>query len=88
LPNYRVSTAKQGASGLGLEAQKAAALQYLNGGSWTLSGEFTEVESGKNPDRAQLALALNACRLVGATLVNDRLDRAGAAASNSLRIHH
>jgi hypothetical protein len=39
---YRVSTAKQGASGLGLEAQKAAALQYLNGGSWTLSGEFTE----------------------------------------------
>jgi DNA invertase Pin-like site-specific DNA recombinase len=72
---YRVSTAKQAASGLGLEAQKAAVLQYVNGGSWTLSGEFTEVESGKNSDRAQLALALNACRLIGATLVIAKLDR-------------
>jgi Resolvase, N terminal domain len=68
-PGYRVSTAKQGRSGLGLEAQKAAVLQYLNGGSWTLSDEFTEVESGKLSDRAQLALALKACRLIGATLV-------------------
>jgi DNA invertase Pin-like site-specific DNA recombinase len=72
---YRVSTAKQGASGLGLEAQEAVVLQYLNGGSWTLSGEFTEVESGKNSDPAQLALALNACRLIGATLVIAKLDR-------------
>src|SRR5580698_9076154 len=72
---YRVSTAKQGRSGLGLEAQKAAVLQYLNGGSWELSGEFTEVESGKRSDRPQLALALAQCRLIGATLLIAKLDR-------------
>jgi DNA invertase Pin-like site-specific DNA recombinase len=72
---YRVSTAKQGKSGLGLEAQKAAVLSYLNGGSWALSGEFVEVESGKRADRPELARALDACRLTGATLVIAKLDR-------------
>ena len=72
---YRVSTAKQGASGLGLEAQQSAVRSYLNGGAWTLVSEFTEVESGKNNDRAQLALAIAACRLYGATLVIAKLDR-------------
>ena len=43
---YRVSTQKQGASGLGLEAQQAAVKAYLNGGEWDLIAEFTEVESG------------------------------------------
>jgi hypothetical protein len=52
---YRVSTDRQGQSGLGLEAQQKAVLDYLNGGSWTLAGEFTEVESGKHADRPQLA---------------------------------
>jgi DNA invertase Pin-like site-specific DNA recombinase len=70
-----VSTAKQGKSGLGLEAQQAAVLQYLNGGSWELLGEFQEQESGKRADRPQLALALIACRLTGATLVIAKLDR-------------
>ncbi|WP_158743638.1 recombinase family protein [Acidisphaera sp. L21] len=72
---YRVSTAKQGASGLGLEAQREAVRSYLNGGSWSLTAEFTEVESGKNNDRPQLARALQQCRLTGATLVIAKLDR-------------
>jgi len=72
---YRVSTAKQGASGLGLEAQKEAVEQFLNGGNWTLAAEFTEVESGKRNDRPELAKALRACRLYGAKLVIAKLDR-------------
>jgi DNA invertase Pin-like site-specific DNA recombinase len=72
---YRASTAKQGRSGLGLDAQKAAVLSYLNGGAWTLLEEFTEVESGKRADRPELARALAACRLTGATLVIAKLDR-------------
>jgi DNA invertase Pin-like site-specific DNA recombinase len=72
---YRVSTAKQGRSGLGLDSQKAAVMQYLNGGNWKLLAEFTEVESGKNNDRVQLAQALKECRMTGATLVIAKLDR-------------
>src|SRR4051794_2091348 len=72
---YRVSTAKQGASGLGLEAQKTAVRDYLNGGSWRLAAEFTEIESGKRDDRPQLAKAIDACRLYGARLVIAKLDR-------------
>lgn len=44
---YRVSTAKQGASGLGLDAQRRAVEGYLNGGAWTLAGEFVEVERAR-----------------------------------------
>lgn len=72
---YRVSTAKQGKSGLGLEAQRAAVRSFLNGGSWTLASEFTEVESGKRNDRPELAKALQACRIYGAKLVIAKLDR-------------
>jgi DNA invertase Pin-like site-specific DNA recombinase len=72
---YRVSTPKQGKSGLGLEAQKSAVLDYLNGGAWTLAAEFVEVESGKNSDRPELAKALRHCELTGATLVVAKLDR-------------
>jgi DNA invertase Pin-like site-specific DNA recombinase len=72
----RVSTAKQGRSGLGLEAQRAAVAAYLNGGSWALSGEFMEVESGKRSDnRPELARAMDACRLTGAVLLIAKLDR-------------
>jgi len=52
---YRVSTDKQGKSGLGLEAQRKAVEDYLNGGTWSLIGEFTEIESGKRNERAGLA---------------------------------
>lgn len=72
---YRVSTDKQGKSGLGLEAQQQAVRQYLNGGAWELVGEFTEIESGKRDDRPQLAAALAACRKHKATLVIAKLDR-------------
>jgi DNA invertase Pin-like site-specific DNA recombinase len=72
---YRVSTDKQGKSGLGLEAQRAAVKTYLNGGDWKLVKEFTEVESGKRSDRPQLQAALDACRMFGAKLVIAKLDR-------------
>jgi DNA invertase Pin-like site-specific DNA recombinase len=71
----RVSTDRQGASGLGLEAQRASVAGYLNGGNWNLIKEFVEVESGKKSDRPQLEAALQACRLHGAKLVIARLDR-------------
>src|SRR5262245_17087950 len=72
---YRVSTARQGRSGLGLEAQRQAVTDYLNGGRWKLCSEFTEVESGKRADRPQLEKALAACRVHTATLVIAKLDR-------------
>ncbi|MGY3449780.1 recombinase family protein [Bradyrhizobium sp. USDA 4353] len=71
----RVSTARQGKSGLGLEAQREAVSRYLNGGQWSLVAEFTEVESGKRNDRPELAKALQACRVYGAKLVIAKLDR-------------
>jgi DNA invertase Pin-like site-specific DNA recombinase len=72
---YRVSTAKQGASGLGLEAQQEAVRSYLNGGRWSMVAEVTEIESGKRNDRPALANALVLCRVHGATLVIAKLDR-------------
>jgi DNA invertase Pin-like site-specific DNA recombinase len=71
----RVSTAKQGRSGLGLEAQRKAVEDFLNGGNWRVVKEFVEVESGKKADRPQLAKAFQACRLFGAKLVIAKLDR-------------
>jgi DNA invertase Pin-like site-specific DNA recombinase len=72
---YRVSTQRQGRSGLGLEAQRTAVQDYLNGGDWRLVAEVTEVESGKRSDRPKLAEALTLCRLHGATLIIAKLDR-------------
>ncbi len=71
----RVSTARQGISGLGLEAQRASVAGYLNGGDWTLVREVLEVESGKRNDRPALADALKLCRKHKATLVIAKLDR-------------
>src|SRR5439155_7141311 len=72
---YRVSTGRQGKSGLGLEAQRAAVASYLNGGDWSIVAEFTEVESGKRSDRPALDQALAAARLHRASLVVSKVDR-------------
>jgi DNA invertase Pin-like site-specific DNA recombinase len=72
---YRVSTHRQGKSGLGLEAQRKAVLDYLNGGAWELVEEYTEHETGKRSDRPELQKALEACRRQRATLVIAKLDR-------------
>lgn len=72
---YRVSTAKQGASGLGLEAQQESVRSYLNGGRWKMVEEVTEIESGKWNDRPALAHALALCRIHKATLIIAKLDR-------------
>lgn len=72
---YRVSTDKQGKSGLGEAAQREAVKIFMNGGDRKLIKEFREVESGKHSDRPQLQAALDACRLFGAKLVIAKLDR-------------
>lgn len=72
---YRVSTDKQGRSGLGLEAQREAVRTFLKGRGWPPVTEFTEVESGRRDDRPELAKALEACKLYKATLVIAKLDR-------------
>jgi DNA invertase Pin-like site-specific DNA recombinase len=68
-----VSTAKQGQSGLGLEAQRQTVLQSVGDGE--LLEEFTEVESGKNNSRPQLQAALKHARLTNSTLIVAKLDR-------------
>jgi DNA invertase Pin-like site-specific DNA recombinase len=71
----RVSTDKQGRSGLGLEAQRDAVTWYLNGGRWTLAAEYIETESGKRNDRPKLTAALRHAKAIGATVVFAKLDR-------------
>jgi DNA invertase Pin-like site-specific DNA recombinase len=75
IAHYRVSTDKQGKSGLGLDAQRQAVMNYLNGGGWKIIAEFTEVESGKRSDRPQLDAALKAARLHRAAIVVSKVDR-------------
>jgi DNA invertase Pin-like site-specific DNA recombinase len=72
---YRVSTAQQGASGLGLEAQREAVARHVAGAGGVIVAEFEEIESGKKNDRPQIAAALGACRLRRASLVIAKLDR-------------
>lgn len=72
---YRVSTERQGRSGLGLDAQRAAVALYLNGGNWRIVAEFTEIESGRRSDRPELDKALAAARLHRCPLVVSKVDR-------------
>jgi DNA invertase Pin-like site-specific DNA recombinase len=71
----RVSTDKQGRSGLGREAQRAAVDAFLNGGRWTLVAEYVETESGRRTDRPRLAKALAHAKAIGATVIFAKLDR-------------
>ena len=72
---YRVSTAKQGQSGLGLEAQQASVRAFVAAQGWVLVAEHSDVASGKDDRRPGFQAALAACRRLGATLVAARLDR-------------
>lgn len=73
---YRVSTAKQGSSGLGMEAQRSAVERFCASRSWEIiAPPFTEIESGKRKDRPELAKAIDRALLTGAKLVIAKWDR-------------
>ena len=71
----RVSTARQGASGLGLEAQRKVIEEFAALRGSDVIARFTEVESGRKADRPELAKALHLAKVTGATLVIAKLDR-------------
>jgi DNA invertase Pin-like site-specific DNA recombinase len=71
----RVSTAQQGASGLGIEGQRRSIGDFLNGGNWTVIREFVEVESGKRDDRPELHKAIRLAVATGSKLLIAKLDR-------------
>lgn len=72
---YRVSTEGQGRSGLGLDAQREAVASLCRGRGWTITAEFTEVESGKRDNRPELEAAKHRAKVTGAVLVVAKLDR-------------
>jgi len=72
----RVSTDRQGKSGLGLEAQRTAVHQFVaQRGGEIIAPEYREIESGKVNNRPELEKAMRRCRLTGATLLVAKLDR-------------
>lgn len=71
----RVSTAEQGQSGLGLEAQSESIRRFVASQGWVLVAEFSDVASGKDDRRPGFQAALARCRQLGAVLVAARLDR-------------
>lgn len=77
---YRVSTQKQGQSGLGLEAQRGAVIQFVRDPGQIIK-EFTEIESGKNNNRQQLTAAIAFAKQNKATLIIAKLDRLSRNAS-------
>jgi DNA invertase Pin-like site-specific DNA recombinase len=74
---YRVSTDRQGKSGLGLEAQAEAVQNYVSANGYQLAGAFTEIESGRKNNRPQLLDALNECKRIKGILIIAKLDRLG-----------
>ncbi|MGY0572402.1 recombinase family protein [Bradyrhizobium sp. RDM12] len=82
----RVSTQKQGRSGLGLDAQDAAIQEFARTRSARIIGQYKEIESGKMNDRPELAAALHHARVTGATLVIAKLDRLSRSASFTLTL--
>ncbi len=82
----RVSTRRQGASGLGIEAQRQAVGRHVAQHAGTVLSEFVEVESGRKDARPQLAAALAACRRHRAALLVAKVDRLARSASFLLRV--
>lgn len=72
---YRVSTPRQGQSGLGLEAQQKAIELYLGSHKTSIIAEFTDVESGSKKNRSELNKALKMCKKERAILIIAKLDR-------------
>jgi len=83
---YRVSTKRQGQSGLGMEAQQAAVMRHVESTRGKLIGSFNEVESGRKDDRPQLKAALVAAKKSNAIVIIAKLDRLGRRASYILRL--
>ncbi|EJL35297.1 recombinase family protein [Novosphingobium sp. AP12] len=83
---YRVSTAAQGRSGLGLEAQRDAVGRFCQTRGCEVLAEYTEVESGKRNDRPELAKAMHHAKVTGATLVIAKLDRLSRNAAFLLQL--
>ena len=75
VPYYRVSTERQGRSGLGMDAQRDAVMRHVGDRSGELLADFCEIESGKRSDRPQLAAAIGAAKKAKATLIIAKLDR-------------
>src|SRR5688572_5856214 len=82
----RVSTQKQGASGLGLEAQRKAVTDYLAANKGDVVAELREVESAKLNERPELQAALKRCRQTRATLLVAKLDRLSRSAAFLLNL--
>lgn len=72
---YRVSTRKQGRSGLGLQAQETICKSYIDSQKGIIANSYTEVESGKNDNREQLHVAIAECKATNSILVIAKLDR-------------
>lgn len=85
---YRVSTDKQGRSGLGLDAQRESVRSLCEARGWQIVAEFTEVESGKSNDRPELEAALDHARLTGSKLVVAKLDRLSRDAAFTLQLRN
>lgn len=83
---YRVSTKRQGNSGLGLEAQQHAVMRHVDSSNGKLVKSFQEVESGRKDDRPQLKAALAAAKKSNAIVIIAKLDRLGRRASYILRL--
>ena len=79
---YRVSTDKQGRSGLGLDAQRNLVAAYAD----NIVADYTEIESGKNDGRPQLAAALDHCRQIGASILIAKIDRLSRDAAFLLQL--